>query len=449
MIWFFGIVVSIILLIATIKYPAISIVFLLVAGSFKGVLVMEGYRFAGFLDPVKIGGVLVALAIMYNYVKTGTRLRDIISIPLVIYLLLAAFLLFGLLYTSSPKYGSEKTLKFGTIVFVMFLGPMVLGRRLKEIKLIIWIIFILGIVYAIGTIVNPEALGFRRATFLEIGPLTTAGTTAMAAIIAFCFAITPYTSRTLKIGSILLMPLLLAAIVVTGSRGPFFGLWLCVLGALVLYRKHAPKIWSLVVVAATIFAIYLVFIKLPWGTTYRIGRIVKDRYEFGEVASVRTEMFSWVWKNARRHPFIGHGTGAYAFDRNSVDVGDWPHNIILELLYEGGLVGALLLISFLWLIFWRWRQATRLIHLYEPHMPIEMLQIIHIAGLLFLFNLLQAMKSFDIVGNRLTFFCAGLVLAVFNCVRYQIEEVYSENDLVTKDWQQFEGDSLQETQVMY
>ena len=239
-----GIVGSIILMVATIKYPAISLSFLLLAGTFKGVLVSAGYSFAGFLDPVILGGIWVILAIMYNYVRTGTRLRDIITMPLVIYLLLAAFLLVGLAYTSAPKYGFEKTLKFVTLVFVMFLAPVVLARSLKEIKLIIWILFVLGIVYAIGTIVAPRAVGlgisaFSRARFLEAGPLATGVMIAMGAIIAFCFAITPYTPARLKTFSIVLLPLMVIGIVLTESRGPFFGLWLCTVAALVLYRKYA------------------------------------------------------------------------------------------------------------------------------------------------------------------------------------------------------------------
>jgi len=449
-----AIVGAIILMVATIKYPAISLVFLLTAGTLKGLLITGGYRFAGFLDPVVLGGVWVALAMMYNYMRTGGRLKDILSIPVFLYLLLAAFLLFGLMYTSAPNYGFQKSLRFATIVLVMFLGPIVLAPSLKDLRLIIWILFVMGIIYAIFTIIAPNVAGFSvaelgRGRFLRVGPLGTAAMMAMGAIIAFCFAIAPHTPRTLKTVSVVLMPLMLIGIILTGSRGPFFGLWLCVLIALIVYRKHVPKVWSVVIVTATIVATFLIFVKLPYEKTVRIGGVVKDKYEIEKVASVRTEMFSWVWKNAGSRPILGHGTGAYAVDRNGVDIGDWPHNIILELLYEQGLVGVLLISLFLLVIFRRWRQASKLTYLCEPHMHMEASQIVHIAGLLFLFNLLQAMKSFDIAGNRLTFFSAGLVLAVFNCIRHATEEVYVEGDLITNGWQQSEGGGFQDAEVLY
>ncbi|MCK4791199.1 MAG: hypothetical protein KAV87_46130, partial [Desulfobacteraceae bacterium] len=146
---------------------------------------------------------------------------------------------------------------------------------------------------------------------------------------------------------------------------------------------------------------------------------------------------------------LGHGTGAYAVDRNGVDIPDWPHNIILELLYEQGLVGVLLLGLFLWLIFRRWRQAANLSYFCEPSIQVEASHLIHLVGLLFLFNLLQAMKSFDINGNRLVFFSAGLVLAVFSWIRQTAAEAYVEDEFVTGDWQQSDAGGYQDIQVSY
>jgi len=444
---------SIILMVATLKYPSISLVFLLMAGTLKGLLARE-FRFVGFLDPVILGAIWVLLAMMYNFVKTGKRLRDIITIPFVIYATLAAFLLFGLVYTSAPIYGFQKSIRFATIVLIMFLAPVVLVSSLKDLKLIIGILFFMSIVYAIGTIIAPHAAlmstaGLDRAAFAEAGPLATAGILAMGVIIAFCLAIAPHALGGLKRLGIVMIPVMLIAMVWTGSRGPFFGLWLCVLAALFIYRKHVSKIWLVVVVATTVIATSLIFIKLPYETTIRIGGVVMDKYETEKLTSVRTEMFRWAWENAKKRLIFGHGTGAYAVDRNGVDTGDWPHNIILELLYEQGLVGVALISLFIWLILWRWRQASKLTYLCEPYMHKEASHILHIAGLLFLFNLLQAMKSFDIVGNRWMFFSAGLVLAAFNCIRQATEEMYVEGELITNAWQQSEEGGFQDAEVLY
>jgi len=50
----------------------------------------------------------------------------------------------------------------------------------------------------------------------------------------------------------------------------------------------------------------------------------------------------------------------------------------------------------------------------------------HIAGLLLLFQLSQAMKSGDLIDHRFTFFCTGLIVAVFNISRAFSEQVYDE-----------------------
>jgi len=416
-------------MVLTFKYPLVSMVFVLMAGTLKGLLVGAGYKFVGFLDPVILSGAWVALAIMYNYVRTSARPSDIISTPLLIYLALGAFLFTGILYTSAPNYAFTKSLKFMTVVFVMFIGPVVLVRSLHDIKLTMMTLFLLGIIFAIGTLIAPHAArlrvqGLSRAAFLEVGPLRTGGMIAMGLIIAFFYALAPRTFAGIKRLTIVLIPVMVIALLLTAARGPFLGLWVCILVALLVYRKHIPKLWAVLIVAATIITTSLIFVRLPFETTFRFTRLFQDRYEAAKVVSARTDMFRWVLANAKDRPIFGHGTGAYAVDRNGVDIPDWPHNIFLELLYEQGAVGVMLIGLFIWFIIRRWRQAVKLLSLCDSSEAPELLQYTHTAGLLFLFNLLQAMKSFDIVGNRLTFFCAGVLLAVFNCVREEARECY-------------------------
>ncbi|MCK4795653.1 MAG: hypothetical protein KAV87_68625, partial [Desulfobacteraceae bacterium] len=114
---------------------------------------------------------------------------------------------------------------------------------------------------------------------------------------------------------------------------------------------------------------------------------------------------------------------------------------------EQGLVGAVIVSLFLWLIFRRWRQASQFVYLYE--LDIGIFQIVHMAGLLFLFLFTQAMKSGDINDNRFMFFCAGLVVAAFSLVRRTVEEISLENELIAEGEHYSEGFELQDAQVLY
>ena len=448
---FLGVTFLIVLLIVTIKYPVVSLVLLLAAGTVKGLLINR-YRVVGFFDPIVLSVVWVFLMMMYVYVKNPRPLKDIISIPFGLYVLLAAILLLGLSYTSAPNYGFAKTWRFATIGFIGFFAPIVLVDNLKDIKVVLLIMLTVCIMVSVFTIVAPRAFiitggGWERAGFMEMGALGAAIRIAIGALIAFCFAIMPRSSPILRILSIVLMPVLLIGIVVTGSRGPLVGLAISILFALVIYRRYLLRAWPPIVFIAVIAATSFVFVNLAREKTVRFTQLFRGTHEVGLVLRSRTVRWAWTLEHADENPVFGNGTGAWAYDNGYGDTREYPHNIILESLYEQGLVGAVVLSLFIFLIFKRWRQASKLISLEE--VDTETFQIIHVAGLLFLLTFLEAMKTGDISDNRLMFFSAGLTLAAFNCARYRVGEIYSESGLVTSDLQPLEEGSLQDAQVLY
>jgi len=445
------IVAVIILIIATLKYPPISLAFYLTTNLFKAWIMLK-FPFFRVVDYTVLCAVIVLFAMACSFVKSGGRLKDILSIPLVVYLLLATILLLGTAYTSAPNYGLEKSSRFATLTLIAFLAPIVFAHSVKEVKLMIWILFAVGILLCIVTIISPHAAVLRvgaeaRGAFLESGPLGTAGKMATAAVIAFVFAIMAHTSKRLRIASLVSIALMIAGIIITASRGPFMGLGFTWLVAIFICRKGVSKAWLPFVAGAIAIGLVVSFTKLPEIITARIATVWKSGYHMKEAAYARTEMFVWTASRFAERPFLGHGTGAFAIDRGGQDIRAYPHNILLESLYEQGLVGAVIVSLFLWLIFRRWRQASRFVYLYE--LDIGTFQIVHIAGLLFLFLVTQAMKSGDVNGNRFMFFCAGLVIAVFSLVRRMVEEISLENELIAGDQQYSEGFELQDAQVLY
>ena len=51
------------------------------------------------------------------------------------------------------------------------------------------------------------------------------------------------------------------------------------------------------------------------------------------ITNNRIELYKFAWKGFLSSPIWGHGIGAFA-----VKHGGWPHNFILQLLYEGGIL---------------------------------------------------------------------------------------------------------------
>ena len=146
---------------------------------------------------------------------------------------------------------------------------------------------------------------------------------------------------------------------------------------------------------------------------YEIRRtmtLFSGSYDVKEIMRDRTQLFGMVWENFGKSPVFGRGTGAFAMDMWGKDERKFPHNIILELLYENGIIGVIIFIFYMWAIYRRWRDSKRLLLKEEMWGP-EIVGYVNIVGLLVLFTLSQAMKSSDIEGNRFMFFCCGLVLA--------------------------------------
>jgi O-antigen ligase len=450
---FWGITFLIVLLIVTIKYPAVSLVLLLAAGTVKGLLISHQYRVVGFFDPIVLSAAWVFLSMMYVYIKNPRPLKEIINIPFGLYALLSAILLLGLSYTSAPNYGFAKTWRFATIGFIGFFAPIVLVDNLKDMKVVLLITLTICIMVSIFTIMAPRTFivtggeGWERAGFLERGPLGAAIIAAIGALIAFCFAIMPHRSPILRILSTVLMPVLLIGIVVTGSRGPLVGLTISILAALVIYRRYLLRAWPLIVFMVVIAATSFVFVNLAAEKTVRFTQLFYGTHEIEPVLSSRTVRWAWTLEHVDENPVFGSGTGAWASDNGYGDTREYPHNIILESLYEEGLVGATVLSLFIFLIFKRWRQASKLISLGE--VDTEAFQIIHVVGLLFLLTFLEAMKSGDIEGNRFMFFFAGLVVAVSSLVRHRVEEISSESELGIDGSQQLEEGGFQDAEVLY
>lgn len=445
----FVVVVLIIIVSISFKYPQVSLALFLLASPLKSLLVFK-IGFFRVVDVTVLTAILLLITMGYNFIKSGGRMRDIAGLPVLAYLLLAALLLLGVVHTSAPNYGFEKSTRFATLTFIAFLAPVLFAHSLKEVKRLIWILIIVGTVFCIGMIIAPRAavlqVALGRAGFLETNALATAVQIGIASIIAFVFVIMAHTSMRLRITGLAFILLTVVGVIITGSRGPFLGLVFTWLIAILVCRRGASKAWLPPIIIIIYIAMAVSFIKLPGSFTQRISRMWESAYTAKVSAHTRTNLFSWTIPRSFERPIFGHGTGAFAVDYAGRDERAYPHNIILELLYEQGLFGVVIGSLFLWLIFRRWRQASKFVYLYG--LDIDVFMVVHIGGLLFLFTLLQAMKSGDIDANRIMFLCAGLVVATFNAIRRMVEEIPLEDEIIPGDWQESEELEFQDAHVL-
>jgi O-antigen ligase len=137
--------------------------------------------------------------------------------------------------------------------------------------------------------------------------------------------------------------------------------------------------------------VILAFAGLAYAAVLSFGGSGLDRLESG-VDSGRSDLYAQTWDIIREQPIVGIGWGnfpLYIFDYASDDGTLYPHNILLEVWMEGGILA---LLGFLVLSFFALIRAYRA--------ALDRAWSSALFGLL-VYALINALFSSDIVGNRL------------------------------------------------
>ena len=154
------------------------------------------------------------------------------------------------------------------------------------------------------------------------------------------------TEKFKKILYLIMIPVFVFCLFVTGKRGPFIA---AVLGLLFYFylgfvKRISPKfrIISMIVLAVIISAFYFYGDLLPHIFAYSPMAIME-----GQSTTIRLELYSLSRELFFQNPILGVGTGGFSQLSGS---GGYPHNIFLEILSENGLVGIMIFLAFISLI---------------------------------------------------------------------------------------------------
>jgi len=223
---------------------------------------------------------------------------------------------------------------------------------------------------AVGTAMGTVAvwllwsLGGRGAMPLyahhrHLGLHTLAGAIAATALLAG-----PSPSRNHRIGYLVTGVLTWAGLLWSGGRGPVLALagglacWF-VVAAPPLRRALAT--WATVQLIAGL-AISAVFQtdrpELGWWHAFQRTAVAATAGDASALTSTRTEFWPETLRRARSAPVLGHGPDAYRFLTPKLD-GQQPHNLLLQLWLDVGLVGAVPLLALLGTALFRGTQQLR------------------------------------------------------------------------------------------
>jgi O-antigen ligase len=246
------------------------------------------------------------------------------------------------------------------------------------------------------------SLELRGANYIAINRLMSFA--AIIALVAWLFGDRWSGSNLISFS---LFALFCFVLLITGGRGPLFGLAAALLVALliglgttrrgILYHRYQLYLLGIIALIAGGLAVALEFASDDMRTIQRM-MILFEEVGGGRSASARLTTFHQAFELWSEATLLGHGVGSFPVMTGVGDVRHYPHNLILELLAEVGLVGFCLFAAML---------VTAMRNLWLSSLRTDPAIL---CGFMLLVNaLVNAMFSSDLPGNRLVFVALGLL----------------------------------------
>jgi len=362
-----------------------------------------------YIDITLLFFLLSVSAFLYRGFKYSFAInipRDFTKI-MILFILFAFCLLIGLFYTKSLSYGFEKALRFVFLTGWAFFGIAYIIHDFSSLTRFFWAIVAISTFMAVDGLLKYQGVGqmrFLTAFGSNYIALARAGGIGMLTAVLLLL---PLERRPfLRLNLLVSVTLLLFATLMAGSRGPVLALVFSILIFFALSIRGFPVIkidrftlrLNIILLLITIM-LASVGQKLFTTLLYRSEILVT---EVGASAAERLYLYQAAIDLWKESPILGIGTGQFGLAVTGQDVRLYPHNIILEIGVENGLLGGLvllaLIIASLRIGFSQLKSTKRLEFIVARYLLV-----------ISFFALFNAMVSGDINDNRILFALLGLI----------------------------------------
>jgi len=307
-----------------------------------------------------------------------------------LYLPLLAMMILSLAYTPDLAGGLDKTMRFLCLTSIGIVSPFVLFDSEKKLRIFFLAMTLGGLVIAINSLAmlgGSDRLVSPSGLNTELGA---ASAISMIVIWSLWFPEWPLLKRAA------LYPVLgVLGVALIGSGGRFANVTagLC----LVLGTLFCRKLFTDVAVIGGLGVLLLPLIWIPQASFDYLHSLMHPPQAMG----TRSDLMTLGMKMFSEHPFIGVGIQGFRFLSPNPLTYNYPHNLILELGSELGLLAA---ISFLAIAAYAFREIWW--QLRDPNQSGN--SCVLTVFLLLIFVFLDAMVSGDINDLRFMWFVFGL-----------------------------------------
>ena len=393
----------------------IPLILLVSVALVKGALITQVPIFEIF-DFSVILSILVGLAVARRLMNA--RIRERLwhhQYIIMAFLIWVCWMMLASTYAPNLDWAIYKSLRFAAFTSILFLAPLVLITTRDESWGLLKSYLVIGVIVVVIQIgqlwlIQRTSGDFHvvRLTVLGANPIGTGRVLAVCAAMAATLLITGIgNKRWWGVGFIVF----LTGAMLTGSRGPILALFMAVLVVGLLLGKDARR-RTVLILGVLIVVFILTLLLAPESLTYRyrlykVGELAETRQGLRMFNTITYRMILWgkaltLWLSDVRHFLFGDGTAGYARLLLWRDF-RYPHNLLLELLAEYGILGAGVFSMHIFL------SVKQVYARFRASLARE--EIMWLAGLVTYF--LSTLVSGDLNDNRLLwFFLAGLLATV-------------------------------------
>ena len=296
-------------------------------------------------------GLIFILSVFYSF-----NIKQIFdnNIYILYFLLFITYLYVGTFYSNAPNYGQSKTLGLFMFILIAALSGKYIVLYFDlflKFNLIFFIFFIIIYITFYGSFGN-VLKGLSQEARGEMGG-DVFGVISTSRYVGFnlisLFFLFPRFNMNIVYKTIIFSILFLVGLfimILFGSKGPILALIIAPLIFVLLHKRTGPKKTFILFIALIGISLLLLFPEIFLELIpQKYQAYFQDRFfDYETYASGgRPSLYQLAISDIDQKSLLfGKGTGNYAYLYTRSDTKIYPHNILIELIYENGLIGLIL-----------------------------------------------------------------------------------------------------------
>lgn len=387
----------------------ILIVLILIIGRFKKIQWVSALP----VDATLLLIILACVVFSFFLASLYSKINQPQLIFSFLFLMFIAWQLLSWYWSPEQSDAFKKAILLVGICLPLYVFGLFIATDNARILRLLWLFWVVLFIYSLMCCIwyflhpNKESILLFKSNATGIAELTGLGVILSTNNLFFS------NKRTLTKVSLLLLAIMICAYATaaTGERGPCVAAIFVILFQLIYFYKQLTKrsrhrFWCSILIIVAVLTLYYIFIagnhQLPI-----INRIIHDDLQqpFNTTSiGIRLHLYQIGWHEFLSHPWIGVGIAGFSKSNDAISVFHYPHNIIVELAAETGIIGlGLFFVLILGISYGIWCHVM-------THGSVIAWMILSI----FIYAFLNALFCSTITSDRLLMLAFGLMTIVGN-----------------------------------